>query len=95
VSEAVMMATIAISGVDAALAGVLLAVYVRLYRRVRASMTAGLAAVAGCFLIQNLFALASFISTIALIPDTLAPLLLVIGVLETGGLVLLLRSALD
>lgn len=88
------MGTIAISGVDSALAGVLLALYVRLYRRVHAPMTAGLAAFAGFFLAQNLFALTSFISTLALIPDTLAPLLLVIGLLEMGGLVFLLRFAL-
>lgn len=89
-----MMATIAISGVDSALAGVLLAVYIRLYRRVHAPVSAGLASFAAFFLAQNLFALTSFISTINLIPDTLAPLLLVIGLLEMGGLGFLLRSAL-
>lgn len=89
-----MMLTIAVSGVDSGLSAVLLALYVRLYRRVHAPMTIGLAAFAGCFLAQNLVALTSFIATLALIPDALAPLLFVIGMLELGGLALLLRSAL-
>ena len=81
-----MMATLAVAGVDAVLAACLLAVYAALYRRMHASASLGFASVSSFFLAQNVWALVGFTTTLASIPGALAPVLLVIGLLELGGL---------
>ena len=81
-----MMATVAVVAATAGLAAFLLGLYVQLYRRVPAPFTGGLTIFAGLFLVQNVVALLSFLFTIAIVPDALAPLLLIIGLLEFAGL---------
>ncbi len=88
-----MMATIGVSTVTASLAGVLFAIYARLYRRVPVPFTLSLAIFALLFLGQNLLAVFSFVLTLPIIPETLAPLLLGTSLLECGGLLVMVRMS--
>ncbi len=88
-TELVMMAAVALAGVDVGLASVLLAMYLRMYRNVRAPLTVGLAVFAGFFVVQSLVALLSYVAMLPIIPDEFAPFLVGIMALETGGLVFL------
>ena len=92
-AEAMMMATVAVAGIDAALSVGLMAVYVRSYGRVRAPFTLGLLAFAGLFLAQNLLALYAYGSMMEVFPAAVAPYMLGIMVCEGAALAGMLYSA--
>ena len=79
-------ATMAVALIVAVLAAALLDLYLRLYRRVRTRFTLGLATFAAFFLAEGIFlAYASWVMIPAL-EGPVAPFLLGIAVLESGGL---------
>ena len=87
-------ATVAISGINAALASGLLAVYARIYLRHRALFTLGLVVFAAAFVLQNVVTAMMFALYMEMVPDLLAPFLLVSGIAELVGLGVMLQSAL-
>jgi len=87
-----MMVAAALAGVDIVLASLLLSVYLGMYRKVRAPLTMGLALFSTFFLVQGLVALVTYLAMLSLIPDLLAPLLVLMMALEAVGLAWLLRT---
>jgi hypothetical protein len=77
---------------SAGLAGTLLGLYSRTYRQVQAPFTLGLMAFAGVFVVMNGFAAYVCVAMLDIIPEFLAPFLLVILALEAVGLGFLVRS---
>lgn len=88
-----MMVAVALAGLDLVLASLLLATYWGMYRTVRAPLTTGLTLFSAFFVMQGLVALVTYLAMLPLIPDELAPLLVVITALEAVGLTFLLRAA--
>lgn len=89
-----MMVATALAVIDSLLAVGIFSVYWRVYRRVRAPLSQGLVVFAGVLVAQGIVSLCTYVAMLSLIPDELAPLLVVMMGLEAVGLVVLLRTAL-
>jgi hypothetical protein len=72
----------------------LVAVYSGVYRRMRTPFTIGLLLFAGAFLLQNGLVAYAYTTMMPLIPVSLGPYLLGIGILEAAGLSSILWTAL-
>jgi len=92
-AEAMMMATVAVAGLDSALSVGLMAVYARSYSRVRAPFTLGLLVFGSLFLAQNILAVYAYASMMELFPAAVAPYMLGIMVTEGAALAGMLYSA--
>ena len=88
-----MIASIAVGGVNIVLASILLVVYGRVYARGKAPFTAALLLFATAFLAHNALVVYSFFTMMSVVPSALDPYLLGIGVLEALGLGAMLWSA--
>ena len=92
-TDTMMLATIAVALVNMILALVLVALYARVYARMKAPFTLGLILFAAAFLAQNALVAYAYLSMMPLIADSLAPYLLGIGILELAGLGAVLWTA--
>ena len=81
-----MEASLIVGILNIGLAGLLLALYRRIYTQTRASFTLGLILFAGAFVVQNLLVLYSYLATMPLIPAPMSPYLFSIGASEAAGL---------
>ncbi len=88
-----MYLTVAVALVDAAMAGVLLLVYMREYTKLRAPFTLGLVSFAGFFLAQNLLAAYGYLVLMVFLPDDVQPLMLAIMLLEALALGVMVYGA--
>ena len=88
-----MVATAGVAGVDAALAAVLLALYLKGFMKVRAPFTLGLLMFAVFLLAQNLLAVYAYTSMMEIFPAVLAPYMLGIMVFEGLALAVMAYSA--
>ena len=89
-----MMLATALAVVDSVLAVLIFSVYLRLYRRVRAPLCQGLMVFSVFLIAQGVASVITYVAMVAIIPDELAPLLVVMMALEALGLGVLLRTAL-
>lgn len=92
-AEMVMLAAVAVAGVDAILAGILLVLYARSFRKVRAPFTVGLLMFAGLLLVQNLLAVYAYFTMMESFPAAMAPYTLGINLFEGLALAVMLYSA--
>ena len=88
-----MLGATVLGAANIVLAGVLLALYGRIYTKTKAPFTAGLILFALAFLLENGLVVYSYGTMMDLVPDALAPFLLVVGVLEAMGLGAVLWTA--
>jgi hypothetical protein len=88
-----MIGAIGLAGVNIVLAGLLLALYGRVYAKTKAPFTVGLLLFALAFLLENGLVVYSYGTMMDLVPDALAPYLLVVGILEASGLGAVLWTA--
>jgi hypothetical protein len=88
-----MIGAIGLGGVNLVLAGLLLVLYGRVYAKTKAPFTAGLILFALAFLLENGLVVYSYGTMMDLVPDVLAPYLLVVGLLEAAGLSAVLWTA--
>jgi hypothetical protein len=88
-----MIGAIGLAGVNIVLAGLLLALYGRVYAKTKAPFTVGLLLFALAFLLDNGLVVYSYGTMMNLVPDALAPYLLVVGLLEASGLGAVLWTA--
>ncbi len=85
-ADPLMMGSVVVGAVNAILAVVLLVVYAGVYRKTKAPFTLALLVFAGAFLAQNLLIVYAYGTMMPVVPESLTPYLLGIGVLEAGGL---------
>lgn len=88
-----MMGSLAVGAANALLAAMLLAVYGGVYRTTKAPFTLALLLFAAAFLAHNAFLVYSFVTMMPIVPEAMAPSLLVIGGLEAVGLGAMLWTA--
>lgn len=91
-SEVMMYATVALALVDAGLSAILLALYARSYRKVKAPFTIGLMIFAAVFVAQNALAAYSYLALMLFFPDPVQPFMLAIMALEAVGLGMMVYS---
>ena len=89
----IMLGATVLGAANIVLAGVLLALYGRIYAKTKAPFTVGLILFALAFLLENGLVVYSYGTMMDLVPDALAPFLLVVGVLEAMGLGAVLWTA--
>lgn len=77
---------VAVSGLNLAVAGVLIAMYGGLYRRNASTFTLALVLFAGAFLLQNLLFLYFYVEMSPEFPATAMPFLFAVGLTEGAGL---------
>ena len=94
-SGAVMEASVALGLISIGLAGILFALYRRVYVDTRSGFGLALLVFAGAFVVQNLLVVYSYLATMPLIPGSLSPYLFAIGVTEAAGLGAILWTALN
>ncbi len=85
-SDWLMEASVLLGLVSIVLAGVLFALYRRLYANTRTGFGLALLVFAGAFVVQSGFIVYSYLATMPLIPGSFAPFLFVIGLCEATGL---------
>jgi hypothetical protein len=85
-SGLLMDASVALGLISIALAGILFAVYRRLYSDTKTPFGLALLVFAGAFVVQSALTVYSYLATMPLIPDSFAPFLLGIGLCEATGL---------
>ncbi len=85
-ADMLMIGSIGVALVNAALAAVLLVVYGGVYRGTKAPFTLALLAFAAAFLLQNALVMYSYATMMPVLPAAMTPYLLGIGVFEAGGL---------
>ena len=85
-SSLLMEASVAIGVVSIVLAGILFALYRRLYSDTRTGFGLALLVFAGAFVVQSSITVYSYLATMPIIPDSFAPFLFVIGLCEATGL---------
>jgi hypothetical protein len=88
-----MWATVALAATDALLAGGLLVVYAKAYRRVRAPFTLGLIMFAGFFVAQNLLALYAYLTMMHFFPEALHVYMVAIMAFEALALAVMLHAS--
>ena len=88
-----MLGATVLGAVNIVLAALLLGLYGRIYAKTKAPFTVGLIFFALAFLLENGLVVYSYGSMMALVPDALAPFLLVVGLLEALGLGAMLWTA--
>jgi hypothetical protein len=81
-----MEASIVLGLVSIGLAGILFALYRRLYTQTRTGFGLALLVFAGAFVLQSALTVYSDFATMPLIPDSFAPFLFAIGLCEATGL---------
>jgi len=89
----IMLGATVLGAANIVLAGVLLALYSRIYAKTKAPFTVGLILFALAFLLENGLVVYSYSTMMDLVPDALAPFLLVVGILEAVGLGAVLWTA--
>ncbi|HEV2317836.1 MAG TPA: hypothetical protein VGV89_09745 [Thermoplasmata archaeon] len=92
-SSALMLASVALGLVSIGLAGILFALYRRLYQSTRTGFGLALLVFAGAFVAQSVLTVYSDLATMPLIPDSFAPFLFGIGLCEATGLGAIVWSA--
>ncbi|HLM90497.1 MAG TPA: hypothetical protein VK424_00345 [Thermoplasmata archaeon] len=85
-SNLLMEASVVLGLVSIILAGVLFALYRRLYAHTRTGFGLALLVFAGAFVVQSALTVYSYLAAMPLIPDTFAPFLFGIGLCEATGL---------
>jgi hypothetical protein len=86
VTSALMTASIVLGLVSIGLAGVLFALYRRLYVQTKNGFGLALLVFAGAFVVQSVLTVYSDVTAMPLIPDAFAPFLFGIGLCEATGL---------
>jgi hypothetical protein len=81
-----MEASVVLGLMSIALAGILFALYRRLYADTRSAFGLALLVFAGAFVVQSALTVYSYMATMPLIPDSFAPFLFGIGLCEATGL---------
>lgn len=92
-TEFVMMIAAGFALVDVVIAALLLSVYYRLFREIRAPVNAGLALFSVFIMAQGVVILATYLDMLTIVPDIDALLLAGVTALEAVALVILLRTA--
>jgi hypothetical protein len=85
-SSFLMEASVVLGLVSIGLAGVLFALYRRLYADTRSEFGLALLVFAGAFVVQSALTVYSYLNAMPLIPDSFAPFLFGIGLCEATGL---------
>jgi hypothetical protein len=85
-SNLLMEASVAVGIASMGLAGLLFALYRRIYVDTRSGFGIALLVFAGAFVVQSALTVYSYFLTMPLIPDSFAPFLLGIGLCEATGL---------
>ncbi|MGP8078142.1 MAG: hypothetical protein ACLQD8_04255 [Thermoplasmata archaeon] len=85
-SDPLMEASVVLGIVSIALAGVLFALYRRVYTDTRTGFGLALLVFAGAFVVQSGLTVYSYLATMPIIPPSFAPFLFGIGLCETTGL---------
>jgi hypothetical protein len=88
-----MEASVVLGLVSIALAGVLFALYRRIYVDTRSPFGLALLIFAGAFVVQSGLTVYSYLQTMPLIPDSFAPFLFAIGLCEATGLAAVVWTA--
>ncbi|MCI4352983.1 MAG: hypothetical protein L3K14_06305 [Thermoplasmata archaeon] len=84
---------ILLAGINAALAGTLLVIYLGVYRRVRSSFGLGLVIFSAAFTAQNVLSALTYLLYMELVPDVLTPFLLLASAVQTGALAVMVATA--
>ena len=92
-ADAIMILTVGLAAVNAALSSGLLFVYVLSYRKVRAPFTLGLLLFALFFLLHNLLAAYAYFTMMSVVNEALQPYLAAIMGLEATALALMLHAS--
>jgi hypothetical protein len=82
-----------VSMVNVVILVMLLAVYVNIYRKIRATFTIGLMVFAGMLLLHNIIAIYGYFAMAPLYSDDLLPYFVGIHIAELAGLIALLKVA--
>ncbi|MCI4338332.1 MAG: hypothetical protein L3J72_03420 [Thermoplasmata archaeon] len=85
-SDLLMDASVVLGVVSIALAGILFALYRRLYAQTKSGFGVALLVFAAAFVVQSALTVYSYLRSMPLIPDSFAPYLLAIGLCEATGL---------
>ena len=85
-SSLLMEASVVLGLISIALAGVLFALYRRLYSQTQSSFGLALLVFAAAFVVQSALTVYSYLNSMPLIPDSFAPFLFAIGLCEATGL---------
>jgi hypothetical protein len=85
-SNPLMEASVVLGLISIALAGVLFALYRRLYTESKSGFGLALLVFAAAFVVQSALTVYSYLATMPLIPDSFAPFLFAIGLCEATGL---------
>ncbi len=85
-SGVVMEASVALGLISIALAGILFALYRRVYVDTRSGFGLALLIFAGAFVVQSALTVYSYLAAMPIIPDSFAPFLFAIGLCEATGL---------
>jgi membrane-bound metal-dependent hydrolase YbcI (DUF457 family) len=88
-----MDVSLIVSIVNVAILVMLLAVYVNIYRKIRATFTIGLLVFAGMLLLHNVIAIYGYFAMAPLYSNDLLPYFLGIHIAELAGLIALLKVA--
>jgi hypothetical protein len=92
-SAVLMEASVVLGVVSIGLAGVLFALYRRIYVDTRSGFGLALLIFAGAFVVQSGLTVYSYLQTMPLIPDSFAPFLFAIGLCEATGLAAVVWTA--
>jgi hypothetical protein len=84
--SALMEASVVLGIISIVLAGVLFALYRRLYSHTRTEFGLALLVFAGAFVVQSALTVYSYVAAMPVIPDSFAPFLFAIGLCEATGL---------
>lgn len=85
-SDVLMVASVVLGVVSIALAGVLFALYRRLYASTKTGFGLALLVFAGAFVVQSGLTVYSYLAAMPIIPGSFAPFLFGIGLCEATGL---------
>jgi hypothetical protein len=85
-SDLLMDASVALGLVSIGLAGVLFALYRRVYATARTGFGLALLVFAGAFVVQSGLMVYSYLAAMPIIPDSFSPFLFGIGLCEATGL---------
>jgi hypothetical protein len=85
-ADPLMDASVVLGGVSIGLAGVLFALYRRVYASTHTGFGLALLVFAGAFVAQSALTVYSYLATMPLIPPSFAPFLFGIGLCEATGL---------
>ena len=85
-ADLLMEASVVLGLISIGLAGVLFALYRRLYASTRTGFGLALLVFAGAFVAQSALTVYSYLATMPVIPGSFAPFLFLIGLCEATGL---------